>query len=125
MCFGGINIVFTFFVSPYALKMLLFRSHPNFSKPLKILPPCVDTGLWAEDSLDIKRIVPDLQDNSIVFVAFGTYRRRTNFRLLLDSIEHLLSFVDEEVRHRIHLVIAGHCSPRSFEQVRSRQRGSM
>ncbi|KAF2887139.1 hypothetical protein ILUMI_19035 [Ignelater luminosus] len=83
------------------------RTYPKLSVDPVILLPSYDTGLWLEDSIDVKRIIPDLPKDCVLFVAFGEYKKRTNFKLVLDALEHLFSFAENIIKQKIHVAIAG------------------
>lgn len=97
-------------VESAALADVFKKSFPAVTKEPTILYPAVDMGLWNEDGINIQRIIPDLLDNTIIFLSIGKYRRSSNFRLALDAFEILLQLIaDIETTKRFQLVIAGNC----------------
>lgn len=86
------------------------RSFPNLEKDVRCITPCVDTGLWKQECLDIHRIIPDLPYNTNLFVIFGPYKKRSNFRLALDAFENLIYISEEPLKDKYHLVIGGNCN---------------
>ncbi|KAL1516946.1 hypothetical protein ABEB36_000773 [Hypothenemus hampei] len=86
------------------------KSFPAVPKEPLILYPAIDIGLWQEECIQIQRIIPDLLDNTTLFLSIGKYRRTSNFKLALDAFEILLHLIaDIEVTKRFQLVIAGNC----------------
>lgn len=104
------------FVQSKCIGDVFKRSFPKIKKELKYFPPLVDVGLWLQEKIDVKRIVPDLPRNSLMFVVFGDYCRRSNIKLVLDAFENLLQMLDTDLRDRVHLVVAAFCSERSVDQ---------
>lgn len=100
-----------------SLADIFQRSYPRVKTTIKSITPFVDCGLWLQDTIDIQRIVPDLHDDMYVFVVFGSYIKRSNFRLALDAFEQLLLLLEHDVKAKVHMVIAGVCSDRSHEQI--------
>lgn len=92
------------------------RSYPRVKNTIKSITPLVDCGLWLQDTIDIQRIVPDLQQDANMFVVFGNYMKRSNFRIALDAFEQLLLLLDNDLKTKVHMVIAGVCSEHSLEQ---------
>lgn len=89
---------------------VLKKSYPSITKQPKVLYPSVDIGLWLEPGISVQRIVPDLMDNTILFLSIGKFRRSSNFRLALDAFEFLLDLIDDKaVTKRFQLIIAGNC----------------
>lgn len=89
---------------------ILKKSYPALSKNPVVLYPSIDLGLWKEPGIKIQRIVPDLLDNTILFLTIGKYRRSSNFKLALDAFELLLELIDDKaVTKRFQLIIAGNC----------------
>ncbi|KAJ8931566.1 hypothetical protein NQ314_015513 [Rhamnusium bicolor] len=89
---------------------ILKKSYPSIIRQPKILYPSIDIGLWNEPGIKIQRIIPDLMDNTILFLSVGKFRRSSNFRLALDAFELLLELIDDTaVTKRFQLVIAGNC----------------
>ncbi|XP_045463349.1 alpha-1,3/1,6-mannosyltransferase ALG2-like [Harmonia axyridis] len=85
------------------------RSFPSAVEP-KVMIPLVDYGLWIEPGININRIIPDLSEKSVLFVALGKFRRNSNFKLVLDSFEEmLLQSEDSYFKQRAHLIVAGNC----------------
>ncbi|XP_017772904.1 PREDICTED: alpha-1,3/1,6-mannosyltransferase ALG2-like, partial [Nicrophorus vespilloides] len=113
MCLKRANEVI---VQSEGLADIFRRSFPGVKRELKILPPCVDTGLWKERIIDISRIVPDIPKPNFLFVCFGPYKKRSNFKLVLDAFEDLLLISAEKIKNNVHLVIGGHCSDSQLEQ---------
>ncbi|KAJ8967734.1 hypothetical protein NQ317_009796 [Molorchus minor] len=86
------------------------KSYPSLTKEPVILFPSIDIGLWSESGIKIQRIIPDLLDNTILFLSVGKFRRSSNFKLALDGFELLLELIDDKtVTKRFQLVIAGNC----------------
>ncbi|KAH1003578.1 alpha-1,3/1,6-mannosyltransferase ALG2 isoform X1 [Dendroctonus ponderosae] len=86
------------------------RSFPAVAKEPVIIYPAIDIGLWNEDGIKIQRIIPDLMDNTVVFLSIGKYKRSTNFKLALNAFEILLQLIaDIETTKCFQLVIAGNC----------------
>lgn len=95
-------------VQSESISRIFCRSYPNIQKDLKVLCPCVDRGVWRNDSIDIIRIIPDLPDEYILFSVFGKYNKRSNFRLAFNAFEQLLVLLDENLRNKVYLVFAGY-----------------
>lgn len=95
---------------------IFYRSYPRVKKDIRCFNPLVDIGLWTQELIDIKRIMPDLPSDAYLFVVFGNYSRRANLRLSLDAFEQLLLLLESVQKHKVHMVIAAHCSEKSFEQ---------
>lgn len=91
-------------------------SYPRVKSTLKQINPLVDCGLWLQEPIDIHRIIPDLLNDSNLFVVFGSYMKRSNFRLALDAFEQLLLLLDNDIKGKVHLAVAGICSENSLEQ---------
>ncbi|KAL3284759.1 hypothetical protein HHI36_018901 [Cryptolaemus montrouzieri] len=88
---------------------LFKKSFPSSTEP-KVMIPLVDYGLWIEPGININRIIPDLASKCSLFVALGKFRRTSNFKLVLDAFEDMLSQTDDiYFRQRAHLIIAGNC----------------
>lgn len=86
------------------------KSFPAVNKDPVVLYPAVDVGLWNQDGIQVQRIIPDLLDNTILFLSIGKYRRSSNFKLALDAFEILLQLIDDlDTTKRFQLVIAGNC----------------
>ncbi|KAG5888437.1 hypothetical protein JTB14_020211 [Gonioctena quinquepunctata] len=89
---------------------ILRKSYPSLTKKPCILYPSIDIGLWEESGIKIQRIVPDLMENTVLFLTIGKYRRCSNFKLALDAFELLLEIIgDKAITKRFQLVIAGNC----------------
>ncbi|CAH0545789.1 unnamed protein product [Brassicogethes aeneus] len=89
---------------------ILKKSYPGLNHSPKILYHSMDIGLWDEPGINIQRIIPDLLENTIVFLTIGKFRRSSNFKLSLESFERLLELIgDKSVTRRFQLVIAGNC----------------
>ncbi|XP_050311796.1 uncharacterized protein LOC126747297 [Anthonomus grandis grandis] len=89
---------------------LLKKSFPALGKEPTVLYPAVDVGLWDSQVIQIERIIPDLLENTILFLSVGKFNRSSNFRLALDAFELLLQMLDDsQVTKRFQLVIAGNC----------------
>lgn len=95
-------------VQTECISSIFRRSYPNIRKDVKIFVPSVDTGIWAEDCIDLNRIIPDLPKNYFLFCVFGRYCKKSNFRLAINSFEQLIMIAEEECKPRVHLVFAGH-----------------
>ncbi|VEN51472.1 unnamed protein product [Callosobruchus maculatus] len=86
------------------------KSYPSYSKAPRVLYPSIDIGLWNEPGIKIQRIVPDLLENTTIFLTIGKFRRSSNFKLALEAFEMLLEMIDDKpVTKRFQLVIAGNC----------------
>nr|CAH7753869.1 unnamed protein product [Callosobruchus chinensis] len=86
------------------------KSYPSLSKPPKVFYPSIDIGLWNEPGIKIQRIVPDLLENTTIFLTIGKFRRSSNFKLALEAFEMLLEMIDDKpVTKMFQLVIAGNC----------------
>lgn len=83
------------------------RSYPNVKKELKVFPPLVDIGIWAQECIDIRRIIPDLPEECMLFSVFGKYWKRSNFRLAIGAFEQLLVLLEDSTKSKVHLVFAG------------------
>lgn len=92
------------------------RTYPKLSVDPVVLLPSYDTGPWLEDPIDIRRIIPDLPKDHVLFVAFGEYKNRTNFKLVLDTLEHLFSFAEDSIKKKVHAVLAGHCNESNLSE---------
>ncbi|XP_018330480.1 alpha-1,3/1,6-mannosyltransferase ALG2-like isoform X2 [Agrilus planipennis] len=114
---NALNHATEIIVQTSCLAQVFRHLYPNCKKQLRILCPCVDVGLWNEPSANLSRIIPDLPRNAIMFVVFGDYRKRSNFKLALDSLEYLLRMLEDPIKEDIHMIIAGHCSEKSNEQL--------
>ncbi|XP_023027732.1 alpha-1,3/1,6-mannosyltransferase ALG2 [Leptinotarsa decemlineata] len=89
---------------------ILKKSYPSLNRKPNVLYPSIDIGLWEESGIKIQRIVPDLMDNTVLFLTIGKFRRSSNFKLALDAFELLLEVIaDKTVTKRFQLVIAGNC----------------
>ncbi|XP_056637740.1 alpha-1,3/1,6-mannosyltransferase ALG2-like [Diorhabda sublineata] len=89
---------------------ILTKSYPTLTTKPKILYPSIDLGLWKEPGIKIQRIIPDLLDDTILFLTVGKFRRSSNFKLSLDAFELLLELIDDKsITKRFQLVIAGNC----------------
>lgn len=95
-------------VQTECISNIFRRSYPNIRKDVKIFVPSVDFGIWAEECIDINRIIPDLPKDYLLFCVFGRYCKKSNFRLALNSFEQLLMILEEEYKAKVHLVFAGH-----------------
>ncbi|KAK9885845.1 hypothetical protein WA026_013726 [Henosepilachna vigintioctopunctata] len=85
------------------------KSYPSAAEP-KVMMPLVDYGLWIEPGININRIIPDLSQQCLLFVALGKFRRTSNFRLVLDAFEDMLNQTDDVYfRQKSHLIVAGNC----------------
>lgn len=98
------------------LAEVFHRSFPTLKKDIRILHPCVETGLWKEESVEIERIVPDLPNPNFLLVCFGSYKTKSNFKLVLDAFKDVLIMSDPNLKNNIHLVIAGQCSETDLEE---------
>nr|CAH7763843.1 unnamed protein product [Callosobruchus chinensis] len=97
-------------VETFGFAEIFKKSYPSFWKPPKVLYPSIDIGLWNEPGIKIQRIVPDLLENSKIFLTIGKFRRSSNFKLALEAFEMLLEMIDDKsVTTRFQLVIAGNC----------------
>lgn len=105
------------FVQTKSIGEVFKRSFPKIKKELRYFPPLVDVGLWMQEKIDIKRIIPDLRRGSLMFVVFGDYCRRSNLKLVLDAFENLLQMLDDDLRERVQLIVAAFCSERSIDQM--------
>ncbi|XP_060519859.1 alpha-1,3/1,6-mannosyltransferase ALG2-like [Cylas formicarius] len=86
------------------------KSYPSVTRRPLVLYPSVDLGLRTEPEMDVRRIIPDLLDNTVIFLSVGKYRRSSNFKLAMDAFEVLLELIhDKPVTQRFQLVIAGDC----------------
>ncbi|XP_030747686.1 alpha-1,3/1,6-mannosyltransferase ALG2-like [Sitophilus oryzae] len=86
------------------------QSFPALNQDPIVLYPSIDIGLWKEPAIKIQRIIPDLLDNTTIFLTVGKFRRSTNFKLALDAFELLLQLIDDrDMTRRFQLVIAGNC----------------
>lgn len=89
---------------------ILKKSYPSLVKNPVVLYPSIDLGLWNEPCIKIQRIIPDLMDNTILFLSIGKFRRSSNFKLALDAFELLLELIgDKPVTKNFQLIIAGNC----------------
>ncbi|CAH1119751.1 unnamed protein product [Phaedon cochleariae] len=89
---------------------ILKKSYPSLNVKPKVLYPSIDIGLWNEPGIKIHRIIPDLMDNTVLFLTIGKFKRSSNFKLALDAFELLLEVIDDKtVTKRFQLVIAGNC----------------
>lgn len=89
---------------------LFKKSYPALTKEPKIVYPAIDMGVWLEPGINIHRFIPDLMDNTIIFVTTGKYHRSSNIKLALDAFEMLLDLIDDKtVTKHYQLVIAGFC----------------
>ncbi|GJQ83240.1 putative alpha-1,3 1,6-mannosyltransferase [Trypoxylus dichotomus] len=118
--------LFTATTIPYASEILVEtdclgeifkRSFPNVEKELRYITPCVDTGLWKDDCIDIHRIIPDLPANANLFAVFGPYKKRSNFRLALEAMENLMFTSEESLRDKFHLIIGGNCNETNTDEL--------
>lgn len=89
---------------------ILKKSYPALNKSPVVLYPSIDIGLWKEPGIRIQRIVPDLMENTILFLSLGKFRRSSNFKLSLDAFELLLGLIDDKtITKRFQLIIGGNC----------------
>lgn len=97
-------------VETVGFSEILRKSYPALIKNPLVLYPSIDLGLWNEPGIKIQRIVPDLLDNTILFLTIGKFRRSSNFKLALDAFELLLELIDDKtVTKHFQLIIAGNC----------------
>lgn len=92
------------------------RSFPRVQTTIRYINPLIDIGLWTQTPLDPRRIIPDLANDATLLVTFGDYVQRANLRLALEAFEELLLLLDNDLKHKVHMVVAGTCSERAFEQ---------
>ncbi|XP_076263443.1 uncharacterized protein LOC143198217 [Rhynchophorus ferrugineus] len=86
------------------------QSFPALVQEPVVLYPSVDIGLWNKPAIRIQRIIPDLLENTTVFLTVGKFKRSANFKLALDAFEILLQLIDDrDATKRFQLVIAGNC----------------
>lgn len=104
-------------VETECLGEIFKRSFPNIEKELRYITPCVDTGLWKEDCIDIHRVIPDLPMNANLFIVFGPYKKRSNFRLALEALDNLICISEEPLKDKFHLVIGGSCSETNTDEL--------
>ncbi|XP_022918656.1 alpha-1,3/1,6-mannosyltransferase ALG2-like [Onthophagus taurus] len=93
------------------------RSFPNYNRDLTFISPCVDTGSWKDDCIDIHRVIPDLPSNVHIFVVFGQYKKRSNFKLIMDTLEVFWIIADDNLKEKIHVVIGGNCNEKRPEEL--------
>ncbi|CAG9763934.1 unnamed protein product [Ceutorhynchus assimilis] len=85
------------------------RSFPALKKPL-VVYRSIDIGSWDGPEVDIKRIIPDLEDNFVMLLTINKFKASSNFKLVMDVFEVLLSSIGDTQRSRnYHLVVAGTC----------------
>lgn len=97
-------------VESVGFSEIIRKSYPALNKDPVVLYPSIDIGIWNESTIKIQRIVPDLLDNTILFLSVGKFRRSSNFKLALDAFELLLELIDDKtVTKRFQLIIAGNC----------------
>ncbi|KAB0792035.1 hypothetical protein PPYR_13996 [Photinus pyralis] len=99
-------------VQTKCLREVFQRSFPDITEPL-VLTPSYSTGLWNADTIDVRRIIPDLPTNYKLFVAFGKFMERSNFLLILEAIDKLMISADNNLKEELHVVIAGSYRNRS------------
>lgn len=101
-------------VQTKCLQEVFQRSFPETKEPL-VLTPSYSTGLWSADTIDVRRIIPDLPTNYKLFVAFGKFMERSNFVLILEAIDKLMISTDHNLQEELHVVIAGSYRNRSLD----------
>ncbi|KAF5298519.1 hypothetical protein FQR65_LT00061 [Abscondita terminalis] len=106
LTFKTINYADEIILQTKSLQTLFERSFPKVKNTF-VLTPSYATGLWKDNTIDVRRIVPDLPANYKLFVAFGEYKPKSNFLLILEALEELIEFASQSFREEIHVVLAG------------------
>ncbi|KAK4872396.1 hypothetical protein RN001_014425 [Aquatica leii] len=95
------------------LQEVFERSFPKV-KNVNVLTPSYGTGSWNDKTIDVRRIVPDLPITHKLFVAFGDFKKRSNFMLILDALEEVIGFATKSIKEEIHVIFAGNYTSDCF-----------